>query len=281
MQADELADFLRTRRERLKPGDVGLPTSAGRRTAGLRREEVAVLANIGASWLTRLEQGRANRVSAEVLMALADALRLSAAERTHLFALAGVAPPAPVVGALTSDPSQRMLVDGLDPNPAYVLDHAWNLVCWNRAETALFSVLAGLDGPANLLRLTLETPSLRTLMTDWAEEVERLAHQFRLHLTQYPSDEGTTLADDLRQAHPEFGAAWGRHDVAVFAPQVRRFRHERVGELVFDHHRLALPDHPGWTVVIYTPAAGTGTADRKSTRLNSSHTDIPRMPSSA
>jgi transcriptional regulator with XRE-family HTH domain len=262
MQGTELGDFLRTRRERLQPGDVGLPTSTGRRTAGLRREEVAVLANIGASWLTRLEQGKANRVSADVLAALADALRLSAAERTHLFALAGVRAPTPTVPGTASEHSHRTLVDGLDPNPAYILDHAWNLVCWNRAETRLFPVLAGEDGIANLLRLTLDTPALQTFMTDWDEEVVRLTRQFRLHLTQYPSEEGTALVAELRASHPEFAAAWGRHDVAVFSPQVRSFRHPVVGELVFDHHRLALPDHPGWSVVIYTPAVATGTVAR-------------------
>jgi transcriptional regulator with XRE-family HTH domain len=262
MKAMDLGDFLRTRRERLQPGDVGLPMSTGRRTAGLRREEVAVLANIGVSWLTRLEQGKANRVSGDVLAALAEALRLSVAERSHLFALAGVRAPVPTASGAVLDHSHRTLVDGLVPNPAYILDHAWNLVCWNQAETRLFPVLAGVNGIANLLRLTLDTSALRTFMTDWDEEVVRLTRQFRLHLTQYPSEEGTALVSELRAAHPEFDAAWGRHDVAVFSPQVRNFRHAVVGELVFDHHRLALPDHPGWSVVIYTPAVATGTDAR-------------------
>lgn len=262
MQAEPLADFLRTRRRRLAPGDVGLPAGGARRTAGLRREEVAVLANVGVSWLTRLEQGRANRVSAEVLNGLADALRLSGPERTHLFALAGLRPPAPVVGGQASAPAQRVLVDGLAPNPAYVLDHGWDLVCWNQAETALFPVLAELDGPANLLRLTLETPELRTFMTDWDDEVVRLTRQFRLHLTQYPSPEGESLANQVRADHPEFAAAWSRHDVAEFSPQVRRFQHGELGQLTFHHHRMLLPDHPGWSVVVYTPDPDDGTAHR-------------------
>jgi transcriptional regulator with XRE-family HTH domain len=275
MQAAELGDFLRSRRERLQPRDVGLPTSAGRRTEGLRREEVAVLANIGASWLTRLEQGKANRVSGEVLTALAGALRLSTAERTHLFALAGVRAPAPTAAGATSDESHRTLVDGLDPNPAYILDQAWNLVCWNQAETRLFPVLTEIDGPANLLRLTLDAPGLRTFMTDWDEEVVRLTRQFRLHLTQYPNEEGTALVAELRAAHPEFAAAWSRHDVAVFSHRIRRFHHAVVGELVFDHHRLGLPDHPGWALVIYTPAEATGTSVRFG-RLDGGASTSPR-----
>lgn len=261
MHAAELGEFLRTRRARLRPDDVGLPPSSGRRTTGLRREEVAVLANIGVSWLTRLEQGRANRVSAEVLDGLASALRLSRVERTHLFGLAEVPPPTPAVAGQIADAAQRTLVDGLAPNPAYVLDHAWNLVCWNAAEAALFPVLDRVDQP-NLLRLTLDTPALRSFMTDWSAEVGRLARQFRLHLGQFPSDEAGALAEELRAAHPEFATAWAGHDVDVFSPQTRRFAHADEGLLVFDHHRLGLPDHPGWTVVIYTPAVGTDTTER-------------------
>ena len=261
MKREELGEFLRTRRARLRPAEVGLPVSAGRRADGLRREEVAVLANIGVSWLTRLEQGRANRVSAEVLDGLANALRLSRPERAHLFGLADVHPPAPGVDGQAADPAQRVLVDGLEPNPAYVLDHAWNLVCWNEAEAALFPVLDRAEEP-NLLRLTLETAELRDFMTDWSAEVERLARQFRLHLGQYPSDEATRLAEELRGAQPEFAGAWAGHDVAVFSPQTRRFAHPAEGALVFDHHRLFLPDHPGWSVVVYTAAAATETAER-------------------
>jgi len=267
MESVELGHFLRSRRARIRPADVGLPTSGGRRTEGLRREEVAVLANIGVSWLTRLEQGRANSVSPEVLSGLADALRLTRAERSHLFGLADVAAPSPAVAGQTADAAQRTFVDGLEPNPAYVLDHAWNLVCWNRAEAALFPVLDRV-ADANLLRLTLETPELRSFMTDWNEEVERLTRQFRLHIGRHPSDEASTLVEALRSAHPEFAQAWGRHDVAVFSPQTRRFAHETEGELVFDHHRLLLPDHPGWSAVIYTPTADTETVERF-TRLSS------------
>jgi transcriptional regulator with XRE-family HTH domain len=261
MKADELGEFLRSRRERLRPTDVGLPAGGGRRAAGLRREEVAVLANIGVSWLTRLEQGRANRVSAEVLDGLATALRLSPPERAHLFGLADVRPPARSVVGQRAGPSHRILVDGLEPNPAYVLDHAWNLVCWNDAERALFPVLATAADP-NLLRLTLDTVELRSFMTDWSAEVVRLARQFRLHLGQFPSPEVSALADELRARHPEFAAAWQEHDVAVFSTQTRRFAHPHEGELTFDHHRLYLADHPGWTVVIYTPTPGTPTGER-------------------
>ncbi|MEM7139477.1 MAG: helix-turn-helix transcriptional regulator [Actinomycetota bacterium] len=252
MRSDELGAFLRSRRERLRPADVGLPAAGARRAAGLRREEVAVLSGVGVSWLTRLEQGRANAVSAEVLDGLAVALRLTGPERLHLYDLADVHPPADPVDGQGGDEMQRILVDGLEPNAAYVLDHAWNLVCWNRAQADLFPVVEEVVGPANLLRLTLETESLRDFMTDWDEEVARLASQFRLHLGRYPSVEGAALVDELRASHPAFARAWDAQDVAVFSPKVRRF-HRPAGESAYHHHRLALPDHPGWSVVIYTP----------------------------
>lgn len=267
MRGEELGDFLRSRRERLTPESVGLPATAGRRAAGLRREEVAVLAGVGVSWLTRLEQGRANRVSAEVLEGIAGALRLSGPERTHLFTLAGVRAPAPNVGLGPASAAHHRLVDGLHPNPAYVLDPAWNLACWNAAESALFPVLQSSPSDANLLRLLLETPELRRFMSDWAAEINRLTREFRLHVSQFPNEHALDLANDLRADHPEFAEAWERHDVAVFSPQTRSFRHDELGALVFDHHRLSLPDHPGWTVVLYTPEPGTPTAARFRTLL--------------
>ncbi len=211
-----------------------------------------MLSGVGLSWLTRLEQGRANSVSAEVLEGLAVALRLSGPERLHLYDLADVHPPADGVGGQVADEMQRILVDSLEPNPAYVLDHTWNLVCWNRPQAELFPVIETVDGPPNLLRLTLKTDALRLFMTDWQEEVSRLASQFRLHLGRFPSEEGGALVGELRAAHPEFAAAWRAQDVAVFSPKIRRFS-SGAGEAAYHHHRLALPDHPGWSAVIYTP----------------------------
>ena len=148
-----------------------------------------------------------------------------------------------------------------------MLDPTWNLACWNRAETALFPVLESPPDEPNLLRLLLETPDLRRFMTDWDDEIDRLTREFRLHLSQYPNEHGVELANDLRGAYPEFASAWERHDVAVFAPQTRSFHHDVLGTLVFDHHRFALPDHPGWTVVLYTPQPGSKTAERFDTLL--------------
>lgn len=251
MRAKELGDFLRTRRERLDPAAVGLPRGSNRRTPGLRREEVAVLAGVGASWLTRLEQGRANRVSAEVLGGLASALRLSGTERTHLFSLAGVRLAATAVDTSPNE-SHRRLVDGLDPNPAYLLDHHWDLVAWNQSEEGLFPLLKNSGPNPNLLRLFLEHDELREFIDDWPLEVERLTRHFRLHIAEFPSQTLSDLSNELRSNHRTFSDAWDRHDVAPLAPHIRVINHPS-GRLSFDQHRLTLPDHPGWQLVLFIP----------------------------
>jgi len=251
MRATELGDFLRTRRERLDPAAVGIPRGSNRRTPGLRREEVAVLAGLGVSWLTRLEQGRANRVSAEVLGGLATALRLSGTERAHLFSLAGVALAAEAVDSSPNE-SHRRLVDGLNPNPAYLLDHHWDLVAWNKSEEELFPLLKTSGPNPNLLRLFLEHGELQDFIDDWPLEVERLTRQFRAHMAQFPSEGLIELSVELRAKHKTFSTAWDRHDVAPLAPKIRVINHP-TGQLSFDQHRLALPDHPGWQLVLFVP----------------------------
>ncbi len=251
MRADELGEFLRSRRERLEPAAVGIPAGTNRRTPGLRREELAVMAGVGVSWLTRLEQGRANSVSSEVLASLATALRLSAVERAHLFSLGGVALAATAV-ATSPNESHRRLVDGLHPNPAYLLDHNWDMVAWNQAEADLFPLLNHAPDNPNLLRLFLDDQAVRASVGDWEAEVERLVRQFRAHMAEFPSPYLQQLSVDLRARHQEFASAWDRHDVAPLAPKVRVINHQG-GQLQFDQHRLSLPDHPGWLLVVFVP----------------------------
>ncbi|MGH1489056.1 MAG: helix-turn-helix transcriptional regulator [Acidimicrobiales bacterium] len=257
MKPDELGDFLRTRRQRLDPATVGFPAGGNRRTAGLRREELAVLAGVGVSWLTRLEQGRANRVSAEVLHGLASALRMSAVERAHLFSLAGVhLQLQPAEDGEASSATHRRLVEGLNPNPAYVLDHHWNLVVWNSSEQALFPLLADpeLEPHPNLLRLFLEQVELQDYIDDWPLEIERLTRQLRAHIADHPSRFLEELIGELRETHVVFNQAWELHDVAPLASHVRVINHPD-GQRRFEQHRLGVPDHPGWLLVLFLPVA--------------------------
>lgn len=255
MRAAELGEFLRSRRGRVDPVAAGFPASR-RRTPGLRREELASLAGVTVSWLAKLEQGQAQAVSAAVLGALSRALRLDAAEHGHLFALAGLA-PTDVASSPAGDvtPALRVLLDELDPNPAYLLDRAWNIVAWNAGEAALFPQLVERPAPPNLLELVFLDPDLRRLMADHEEEMVRLVSQFRLHHTDWAHDPAVAdVVASLRARSPRFAALWEARDVAPFASTRRRFHHP-TGVLELDHHRLAVLDQPGMQLVVYVPAA--------------------------
>lgn len=253
MRAAELGEFLRSRRARVEPTSVGFPIGR-RRTPGLRREELAQLAGVTVSWLTKLEQGTANSVSADVIAALARGLQLDDAERTHLFALAGYRVDGPSL-ATEVTPALRRLLDELEPNPAYLLDRSWNIVAWNDAESDLFTRLATWTGAApNLLELVFGDDDLAALMADHDEEMARLVAQFRLHCADWPDDPGIKNLIAQLRANERFSTLWNAKDVRLFASTRRVFNHPTRGTLVFDHHRLEVLDQPGLQLVVYTSA---------------------------
>lgn len=258
MRADELGDFLRSRRARVDPTSLGFPAGR-RRTPGLRREELASVAGVTASWLAKLEQGRARSVSVDVLGAIARALRLEAVERRHLFALAGFQAEGEPAGPPTVTPELRALVEALGPNPAYLLDRAWNMVAWNEAEAALFpSLSAHTDTVPQLLELVFGDEDLARLMADHDAELVRLVSQFRLHRADWPNDPAIeAVVTRLLGSSPRFAELWGAGDVAPFATTRRIFDHPVAGRLELDHHRLSVLDQPGMQLVVYTAAPGT------------------------
>ena len=236
---------------------------------GLRREELASLAGVTVSWLAKLEQGHAHAVSAEVLTALARALRLSRAEQSHLLALAGYHADAAGVGPEEGEgsvvtPALRVLLDQLEPNPAYLLDRAWCIVAWNDAEARLFPGLLGFgDKVPNLLELVFGDPDLGRLMADHDEEQVRLVAQFRLHRTDWPGDPRIeAVVTRLRGSSARFVALWDAMDVSPFMTTRRLFDHPVAGRLELDHHRLAVLDQPGMQLVVYTGVAGTDSIER-------------------
>lgn len=263
MRAAELGEFLRSRRRRLSPTELGFPATDRRRAPGLRREELSAIAGVAVSWLAKLEQGRAQSVSPEVLAALADALRLDAAERAHLFALAGLRSDGPSPSQLQVTPALRTLLDALDPNPAYLLDRTWNIVAWNAAEAALFPGIASHGSSPNLLDLVFGDDDLGRLMVDHDEELVRLVSQLRLHRTDWPEDKGLgALISRLETTSARFAELWRAKDVAPFISTRRAFAHPHAGPLEFDHHRLAVLDQPGAQLVVYTSMPGSDGAAR-------------------
>ncbi|WP_190123722.1 helix-turn-helix transcriptional regulator [Streptomyces inusitatus] len=265
-RGSEIRAFLRSRRSRLTPADVGLPGGGGRRTPGLRREEVAVLAGVGVSWYTWLEQGRAINVSAGVLDAVARVLRLSPAEREHLYLLAGLNPPQTPAAARRISPELRRVIDGWLPRPAYVIDRHWNLVVVNHAARVVFGY--GEDGDNCLVSFFLDVRH-RSARTHREEAARAMAGQFRADAARCPDDpEFGRMAAELCSVSPEFAAAWAAHPVGSTSQGGKVVDHPEAGELVFEYTTLPLPDLPGHRLLLYNPAPDSGTEARLTALLS-------------
>jgi transcriptional regulator with XRE-family HTH domain len=262
----ELADFLRSRRERITPADVGLPAGPRRRTPGLRREEVAQLAFISTEYYTRLEQARAPHPSREVLAQLSRALRLSDAERDHLHHLTG-APPGPPAGP--SREVRQSVVDLLHRLPeaaAIVMSATYEVIAWNHLATALmedFSALSRRD--RNLVRRAFLGPyrdGRRLYGVSDADEFARTSAQhLRAAAARYPDDpEVTGLVAELLAGSEEFARLWATHEVAARPTLCKTFQHPLVGTVAVACDVLDITDRDQ-RVVIYTATPGSPSAE--------------------
>ncbi len=266
MDKQELGAFLRSRRERLRPEDVGLPSGPRRRTPGLRREEVAVLAHISTEYYVRLEQGRAPRPSGEVLAGIAGALRLSDAESGHLHVLAGTAPVRTGLHRRDVRPSILALLERLPQTAAFVTSAAFEVLAWNDLAAALMEDFAGLaPEDRNLARRAFLGPARpgATLygISDGAEFRHHAVLELRAVLARYPSDPAVTgLIEELRDGSPEFARLWERHDVQAAPMLTKTFRHPVVGEITVDCDALTLTDRDQH-LVLYTAPPGSHGAE--------------------
>jgi transcriptional regulator with XRE-family HTH domain len=254
----ELADFLRQRRAALAPADVGLPGGGRRRTPGLRREEVAMLAGVGTTWYTWLEQGREVRASQDVLEAIATALQMTSAERGHLLLLGRGEEPLPSAACAEQvSPTLRRLIDSLDPNPAYLLGRRWDYLAWNRGAIALLGDLDAVpDHLRNHVWLTFMEPTRREIFPDWDETAQLMVAKFRVDSAQHLGDPSfQELEHALRKSSPEFCRAWKRHEVAVHGGGRKLINHPVAGQLVFDHAALNPQEAPDQRLILYTPVA--------------------------
>jgi transcriptional regulator with XRE-family HTH domain len=254
VQREELASFLRSRREATDPVSVGLRPGPRRRTPGLRREELAQLSGISVTWYTWLEQGRRISVSRQVIESLARVLRMAPAEREHLFTVAGLALPAQTADPPQVDDTLRRLVEALDPNPAFVVNPWWDLLAYNDAYSFLHG---GLDGrPAaerNVLWLFFAADPARNLFVNWPDEARQLVGQLRAHLAQYPGDpRGPELIAALAAASPTFAELWQEHGTARFRSYRKGYQHPVAGLLSLDYIKLtaASDDHQQLTVML-------------------------------
>jgi transcriptional regulator with XRE-family HTH domain len=256
LRRTELADFLRRRRAGLKPSDVGLADGGRRRTPGLRREEVAQLAEVSATWYTWLEQGRDVRASLDVLEALSRALRLTPAQRTHLVLLGrGVQPPPCKLPAERVSPTLRRMIDNLGANPAYILGRRWDYLACNRASDAVFGDLDGVPrSRRNHVWLYFMDPRRRELLADWERGARLMVAKFRADSARYLGDpDFEELIGALQSASPEFGKAWKRHEVARPGEGRKVVNHPVEGLMSFEHAVFNPAEAPDQRLILYTP----------------------------
>ncbi|WP_329791805.1 helix-turn-helix transcriptional regulator [Lentzea sp. DG1S-22] len=266
MSKQELGEFLRSRRERLRPEDVGLPSGPRRRTPGLRREEVAVLAHISTEYYVRLEQGRAPWPSGDVLAGIAGALKLTDAESDHLHLLAGTAPIRTRTHRRDVRPSILALLERLPQTAGFVTSAVFEVLAWNDLAAALMEDFAEVSSrDRNLARRAFlgPVPAGTPLygISDAAEFRLHVVMQLRATAARYPSDpEVSGLVEELRTGSPDFARLWERNDVQA-APTLRKaFRHPVVGEVTVDCDSLALTDRDQH-LVLYSAPQGSPDAE--------------------
>lgn len=249
----ELREFLMSRRARVSPTDAGLPDGgARRRTPGLRREEVAVLAGVGASWYQWLEQGRDISVSPQVLDSVGRVLRLSNAERRHLYVLAGLNPPAPEPAADHGCEGLRRLIDAWMPYPAHIMDAYYNCVLYNEAAGWVLGMRP--ENTQNCLVDFFTDPLYRSRSHSWEQNARTVVAQFRAAASARPEDEGfQEVLARVRSASAEFTELWERRDIEDAGVIRKELDHPLVGLLCVESTALRVPARPDLTVVLHTP----------------------------
>ncbi|MEU3529274.1 helix-turn-helix transcriptional regulator [Streptomyces sp. NPDC038707] len=281
----ELGRFLRARRTRTSPQQVGLTVGPGpRRTPGLRREELATLAGISIDYYVRLERGRETRPSPAVLDGLARALRLDDQEHQHLRDLAAraarYAPGPPPAPSRSVRPHLKLLLESLRPYPAYVISRSMDVLAWNPGGLALYAGLA--DWPAghrNLARYLFLHPAARDLFTDWDRQITGCVARLRAAAGTAPdAPDLTNLVGELLLKSPDFVRLWERYEVTGRKPAQKTFHHPRVGTLTLTSQPMHLDGTPGQRIGVYTAEPGTPDHDALLLLDTTASSDVHDVP---
>ncbi|WP_088797567.1 MULTISPECIES: helix-turn-helix transcriptional regulator [unclassified Streptomyces] len=251
----ELAAFLRSRRERITPEQVGLPRGTRRRTPGLRREEVAHLGAVGVTWYTWLEQARDIHVSPQVLDAVARALLLDRAERSHLFALAGAIDPTPGTECTGVTRELRQMLRQLEPFPAVLQNSRFDILAYNATYGRLMCDLDALpEEDRNCMWLAFTHAEWRASVVDLDATMRVMAAKFRASMAEHVAEPAwKALVARLTEASSEFREIWAQHEVIRPMSAVKLFRHPRVGTLQLSATSLWTGPNPGPKLLSYTP----------------------------
>ena len=251
---DDLSDFLKSRRARLSPDDVGLPNGSRRRAAGLRREEVASLAGVGLTWYTWFEQGRDIRVSPDFIENVARALRLSSAERQHLYVLTGREPTYARAPTRTVSPALQRMLDGFTKYPAFIRTAHWDAIAWNKPANRLFGFSQRTPEQRNFLRLCFHDAAFRARLPNWSVDAEALVAKFRSNYGKFRDDPVMeALVKEMNRSSEEFRRLWRRHDVMNSGEGIKVVRVEGKGTLRFEHTSFSVNGEPDLNLVVYMP----------------------------
>jgi MmyB-like transcription regulator ligand binding domain/Helix-turn-helix domain len=266
----ELGKFLKARRARLTPGDFGMPPGSRRRTPGLRREEVALLAGVGVTWYTWLEQGREINASTQVLDAVARTLRLDRVEREHLYRLAEATPLRGECTRLVIPDTIREIVYSLDPLPASLINSRFDILMSNHASEELFWDWHTMPCiHMNTLWCCVTEPSARSKFAEYDSQIRYMVARLRSAYGRHVGD--PDWEEDIRRLATmsrEFSELWARHEVAEAEPRTLTFQHPQAGTLSLAASELNLPDLPEARIVVYTPRDDDTRARMPLTRRN-------------
>jgi len=260
-RAQQLSEFLKTRRARVRPEDVDAGDfGSRRRVPGLRREELALLAGVSVDYYTRLEQGRARNVSPDVLDAVANALRLDTDERAHLHNLAKPTgarkrPARPqVVG-----PEMHQALRALTEVPAYIIGRRLDILAWNDPARTLIADFPALPAAErNMARLVFLDDASKDLYPDWETKARDTVSNLRLDAGRHPDDpQSAALVGELSLRSADFRRLWADHNVRGKTRGRKRFHHPRLGELALDYIAMRAPDDPDMTMMIYSAPPGS------------------------
>ena len=261
----ELSDFLKTRRAKVLPSQVGLSSGTRRRTPGLRREEVAQLAGIGLTWYTWLEQGRPIHVSAQVIESLSRVLLLDKQERIHLHLLASQPLPADIPGYEgTVSPLLQHVLDSLINCPSLVIDQRWNVIAWNKEACFIFGDFSEMNvRERNIVWAMFTDNKYKELIVDWELHAKVTLGSFRSTCGQYIEDSWLAqFIEDLKMQSAEFDLWWSLHEIKSSCQIHKRLNHPIAGILDFEINNFDVSDHSGLKMIVHVPLAGTDTAEK-------------------
>ena len=276
-QQSETANFLKSRRDRLQPEAVGFTTSSRRRTPGLRREEVAMLAGISPEWYTWLEQARNIRPSQDTLESIARALQLEPSETEYLLLLNGYQ-PSTKISAKTSviSPQLQRVLDRLECTPAYIIGRRWDILGWNAPASLVYGNPAELHDLQRNCLWQLFLGPMRSIIVDWENHAKAGIARFRISQAQYADYSCpwvNNLVETLQEASPEFNEWWQHYEVSDWNSGIKHLQHPVYGLLSFEHNAFAIADrnYNDLKLITYVPLPNTYTLSNLKAHCNNNY----------